>query len=336
MNATINLSNIKPNASKTVDEVIITKGSGQYAIWDDRRGSFGSAAVWYDKDTKAWYFSAPEPGSNGRTIKLQEASSKTAFDMAMEAWDTINPLTAEEPAASTELAVIEPEVTEDEVVEAEVLEPEATQEVEAEEAEVVEAVIVSTGDAVPLDYRIETKGGHGPHRAAAVARLLRALGAAPKISIGKGSRYREDLITVHVLDDRDEVERLEAILDQVMPELERRAHKACREVSHQARTTGQHHSHLGALARRGYIRGFAAGIHDMITETTALATAEDELDAQAFDKTQWQEGYNAGAIYATIELAWLTPDNVWDIEDSQASTELVVRTETSTDLVPVQ
>lgn len=333
MNATINLSNIKPNASKTVNEVVITKGSGQYTLADERRTA-SNATLAYDKDSKAWQFTVTGGGSD-HTITLQEATSKTAFDLAIEAWDSYEAVAASYET-STELAVIEPEVTEDEVVEAEVLEPEATQEVEAEEAEVVEAVIVSTGDAVPLDYRIETKGGHGPHRAAAVARLLRALGAAPKISIGKGSRYREDLITVHVLDDRDEVERLEAILDQVMPELERRAHKACREVSHQARTTGQHHSHLGALARRGYIRGFAAGIHDMVTETTALATAEDELDAQAFDKTQWQEGYNAGAIYATIELAWLTPDNIWDTEDSQTSTELVVRTETSTDLVPVQ
>lgn len=308
----VNLKNLKNNTSREIAGIHLSKGSGQYTLSDESRGSYADSMMWYDKDTKAWYFTAPT--ANGeKSVKLPEATMETAFDLALAAWEELNPVSTEPttveeaaeatPAPSTELVLVTKTSTELAVIEAEVVKE-------------------TTDENTTLDYQVNTKGGHGPHRAAAILRIFEALGLHSNTSYGKGARYREDSIMVHGLGAPELVESIEEVLDDLVADMEAMAEATCRKVSKRAKAAGQHHSHLGALARRGYMRGFGAGVADALSgagDQGGWSTSDSEVTTQAFDTAEWINGHAYGVVYgeSMIRMAQIAAGEAEEGEDEK-------------------
>lgn len=306
MNATIDtidLSKLKNGQVKQLGDYTVLKASGVYQI------SSGAAngQAWYERDEKTWFFSVPGlPGQHSdNTWRLEGATAKTVVAEAIVKWDELLE------------AAVEPEEDAEEPADEATDEDEATQEpskelaiirrtsaiVAVRETRREEPVTDTESDVTTLDYMINTKGGHAPHRAAAILRVLEATGAAVNSSHGKGARYREDQVWVHALAEPEVIELAETLLESLVPAMEKMADAACREVSRRAKASGGHHSHLGALARRGYMRGFGAGVADVLTNVTTWSESQSEVTTQAFDRAEWLNGHGSGVVFAQ---SWLT------------------------------
>lgn len=284
----INLSNVKNGTTRNVDGIVIHKADGRYTITRPA----GTATLWFDKEQGGWQLAI---GCDA-PIKL-DATTKTAFDVAIMEWDLLAAMVAIEEPEAEEAAASEPSK---ELVHV----PATGRELavrDTEQANEAEAAV--DGEEIgQFDWIVETKGGHGPHRLGSYRKMWEALDLAVEVSESKGKRYREDVAVLHALGTNDELGRLRRIMEEAVPQMERMADVICRAVSKQARAEGRHHSHPGALARRGYIRGFGAGVADVLAgrgDRGEWTTPEKEdVDAQLFDPARWLDGHGAGVVFA--------------------------------------
>src|SRR5579859_4040631 len=261
------IKNLKSGKSVTVDGLEITKGDKCY---EARLGTDLVATFAYATPSKQWVALM----ANGDVLELPQ----TTIDQVPG--KIAGPEQAE-PAAepSKELAIIEP-----------------AGEVELA-AEVVEAEIVEDEDAegdtpTQLDYDVDTKGGHSPHRLTALATIANAAGATVDKHVQGGWNGS---VTLTTLVPASQVDTLTDILQRFEAAVEPLAAAVSKRVSNQARSEGRHHSGPGCHARRGYIRGYADAV---ATKINPEAELEGDFGQNLkYDHDAYLEGLMAGESF---------------------------------------
>lgn len=348
-----NLSNFKAGQTKTEGDVSVTKTDAGYEV---SQANVAAGTLAYDKAEKAWVFT-----SEGRT-HLLTATAKTVVDQVLAIWATtsgpapepVDETEAEEPAGDE--AKPSSVKTRDKVMDrieaamALAQNPAATQ----EEAETALAAVARLMDkhsitaeelrrrkaaeagkeveAEPIiswTFKINVQGGHALHRVAAFYSVIMAMGGRGFYTHSKikGAGYKADTVIMHVFAQPAVIEDLKVFIPLMELQMERLGDAVSKERSRQSREAGGHHSGPGCHARRGFMRGFGAGIAFRITQgreemedqdstgSTALvlrdrATSVDEYmaknhanpktaKAQKYDSAAWSEGHRAGVAFAS-------------------------------------
>jgi hypothetical protein len=352
----MNLGNLKAGKTTTVEGLDITKGDGHYDL-----GYSGEAwTLTYDKDEKAWVLAR----GNGHTITFKDATAKTivftvldtikailAADEQAEAEEAEKPAETDEEKAARKregildkiaaaMKIAQDPSSSDEQAEAalaavaRLMDRHSVSEEELRRRKATEAGL-EHGDEEIVDwtYPINVQGGHAPHRVAAFASVVTAMGARcfylhHKV---KGAGYKADTMVLRVFAQQSIIDNLKAFLPVVELQMERLGDEVSRKKSREAREAGGHHSGPGCHARRGFMRGFGAGIAFRITEgreemetedgtgSTALvlrdrATVLDQYmaenhgnlkstKAQKYDDAAYRQGHAAGVAFASPQVA---------------------------------
>jgi hypothetical protein len=349
----MDLKNLKAGQTKTaeVDGVTVTveKLDGGYGLTVDGE----TAGLRYDKDAKTWQLVLNQVAYD------LDASAKTAVSAALAYWTKLREAeakitneTADEP--TTDATVRERKLAQI-VAAIKLAQDERGGQAQSEAALAMVAKLMDKysiteeeirrqqaeargEDAAPeavetWQYDVNVQGGHAPHRVAAFASVARAMGGGVFFTHHKtkGAGYKADVVTLHVAAQPSVIESLKTFLPLVELQMERLAEEISRKVSHEARLAGGHHSGPGCHARRGFMRGFGAGVAARITAnretmktedtggSTALVlrdrtTAVDEYmaanhpdlkvtKAQKYDGAAWVAGHAAGTAFASPKIA---------------------------------
>jgi hypothetical protein len=183
---------------------------------------------------------------------------------------------------------------------------------------------------ITWSFAVNVQGGHATHRVASFTPVIQAMGAEVFFTHQKvkGEGYKSDTVTIHVIAQPTVIEDLKQFLPIMELAMERLAEKVSREVSHEARLAGQHHSGPGCHARRGFMRGFGSGIAHRVRQGAEEATAgststalvvQDRAaaiaqymatfhpnlkptKAQKYDSTAWVRGHAAGVAFVAPQV----------------------------------
>lgn len=349
----MNLGNLKAGQTRTLEGLDVTKGDGHYDL-----GYQGEAwTLTYDKDEKAWVLAR----GNGHTVTFKDATAKT---IAFTVLDTIKAILAadeqakaEKPAETDEekaarkrdgildkiaaaMKIAQDPSSSDEQAEAalaavaRLMDRHSVSEEELRRRKASEAGLEHEDEAiVDWTYPINVQGGHAPHRVAAFASVVTAMGGRcfylhHKV---KGAGYKADTLVLRIFAQQSIIDNLKAFLPMVELQMERLGDEVSRKKSREAREAGGHHSGPGCHARRGFMRGFGAGIAFRITQgreemetednsgSTALvlrdrATVLDQYmaenhgnlkitKAQKYDGDAYRQGRAAGIAFASPQVA---------------------------------
>jgi hypothetical protein len=260
----MNLGNLKLGQTKVTDTVAVTKVDSGYEL---KSRADGHGHLRFNKDAKSWLLVTA-----GQEIALDGATSKTAVEIALAAWPVDEPELEAAPAPSTELAIIEP-----------------AGELAIIEAEIVDAEEI-TDEVTTLDYPIDTRGGHGHHRAAALGAIAYALGGEVEFTELTERGYRGKAI-LSILAPVDVIAQIELTLETAETIMERQAAILSKATSSAARAAGKHHSLHGCHARRGFIAGFGVGLaQKLLGDAKVEAELPEIVKLTAHSQTAWDMG----------------------------------------------
>ena len=291
----MDLKNLKQGKSTTlVDGTTITKLDGGYEI---TRPDATVGVLVYDKDSKVWQLTF------GERIFALQATAKTVVEAAIAAWPA-------KPAPSTAKAGETSQSKRDKALARAVMamnlgndDNAAPGEAEAALAmvarimsqhsitdeELRRAASAAKGeDAEPEDvieyhFNVSVQGGHGPHRVAGYAAVVGAMGADCFFRRVRtpGMSYVGETITLTVIAQPSVVESIKAFLPIMELQMERMGEVISRRESHIARAAGKHHSAAGCYARRGFFRGFGAGVAERLRSGQEAELAETGNESKA-------------------------------------------------------
>lgn len=358
----MNLKNLKAGQTRTTElegvEVAVTKIEGGYTL----TAAGETAGLRYDKDAKSWQLVLNQVAYD------LDASAETAVAVARALWVKLAAAEAEvagqtggeEPADEGG----EPEVADetlqrkmDQILAAiKLAQDERGDQHQAEAALAMVAKLMDKysitqeqlrrrdaelrgEEAAPegivsWEYPVNVQGGHALHRVAAFTSVATAMGAGVFYvhHKPKGAGYKFHTVTLHVFAQPSVVENLKTFLPLVELQMERLAERVSKEVSRASRLTGGHHSGPGCHARRGFMRGFGAGVASRIRQdkqtaggdtSTALvlrdraseveeymATNHADLKTvkpQKYDQGAWHQGHEAGVAFASPQVTAEAP-----------------------------
>lgn len=363
----INLSNLKAGQTRELEDgTTVTRDTETSTYTFVRDGK--AATVNYDKDAKTWFvaFEGGTPqattGATAKTIadlvlanwpaSEPEADDEAAEEPADEA--TEQDEDAEKAAADKANGKREKALSKLEAAMRLAQDPNTSPD-EAEAAlaaiarlmernsiseEELRRRMAEAKDEKPSDeplatwtWNVNMLGGHGPHRVVAYASVAQAMGGGVFYvhDKPKGVGYKYHTITLHVVAQESVINNMKTLFPMIELQMERLAEDISKRVSREARLEGRHHSGPGCHARRGFMRGFGAGIASRIakgkkamskedsTGSTALVIRDREAQVEAymklhhsdlktvkpqkFDQDAYREGHAAGRAFASPQVA---------------------------------
>lgn len=356
---TMDLKNLKAGQTKTAEvdgtSVTVEKIEGGYTLTVDGE----TAGLRYDKDAKTWQLVvnqvAYDLDASAKTAvsaalafwaKLREAEAKIVDEPAADEPEPADETEAEKAAKTREtkvrqiLAAIK--LAQDEngdqgqteaalAAVARLMEKHSITEEELRRAAAEERGEEAAPEGIiTWEYSVNVQGGHALHRVAAFTSVVQAMGAGVFYTHHKprGAGYKEHIVTLHVAAQPAVVANLQTFLPLMEVQMERLGERISKEVSRESRLKGGHHSGPGCHARRGFMRGFGAGIASRIrqreeaadTGTSAalvlrdrasevedyMATNHADLKAvkpQKYDREAWAQGHAAGVAFASPQVA---------------------------------
>lgn len=357
----MNLKNLKAGQARQLIvadlnvEVTVTKVDGGYTL---TRGEV-VAGLRYDKDAKSWQLVVNQVAYD------LEASADTAVVTAVTFWVELEAAEAEvagqtggeEPADEPEADTSKRDRKMDQILAAiKLAQDERGDQGQAEAALAMVAKLMDKysiteeelrrraaeergEEAAPegiitWEFPVNVQGGHALHRVAAFISVVKAMGAGAFYThykpAGQGYKFHE--VKIHVAAQPSVVENLKLFLPLMELQMERLGEQVSKEASRESRLKGGHHSGPGCHARRGFMRGFGAGIADRVRqdkEKTAGDTSKavvlrdrasevDEYMAtnhadlrtvkpQKYDHGAWTQGHAAGVAFASPQVASEAP-----------------------------